>query len=42
MRIVFLGLEVGYRHLSAELEDVEDINVDVELSGPYLSVGGVF
>ncbi len=31
--------ELGYRQLSLEVEDVEDINVDADISGAYLSLG---
>lgn len=41
-RIVFLGMELGYRQLSAQLEDVEGIDVDVDMTGPYFSLGAVF
>ncbi|MCP5208921.1 MAG: TIGR04219 family outer membrane beta-barrel protein [Hahellaceae bacterium] len=41
-RLVFLGMELGYRQLSAQLEDVEGIEVDVDMSGPYFSLGAVF
>lgn len=42
MRIAFLNAELGYRVLSADLDDVNDIAVDAELKGPYLSLGLVF
>lgn len=42
LRIVFAGLELGYRQISAQLDDVEGIAVDVDHSGPYVSAGLVF
>jgi hypothetical protein len=41
-RIVFAGLELGYRQLTAQLEDVSGIDVDVDMVGPYFSLGAVF
>lgn len=32
-------LELGYRQLSIDIEDVSDIDVDAEISGAYLSTG---
>mgnify|MGYP000002157048 CR=1 FL=1 len=32
-------LELGYRQLSIDIEDVSDIDVDAEISGVYLSTG---
>ncbi len=32
-------LELGYRQMSFEIDDVEDIDVDADISGGYLSVG---
>ena len=32
-------VELGYRQISIDIEDVSDVDVDVDLSGAYLSTG---
>lgn len=33
-----LGLELGYRRMALTLDDVEDLDTDADLDGPYLSL----
>jgi outer membrane protein len=32
-------VELGYRSMAAQIEDLDDVDVDIDLSGVYLSVG---
>lgn len=41
-RLVVLDLQAGYRHFSVDVEDVEDIDVDAEMAGPFVSLGVAF
>jgi hypothetical protein len=32
------GLKLGYRQMSATLEDIEDTDADLDFKGPYLGL----
>ncbi len=36
--VAVMGVELGWRELSLDLDDVSDIDADVSISGPYLGV----
>jgi len=40
--IAVMGVELGWRQMSLELDDVSDIDADVSISGPYLGVNVQF
>lgn len=39
LRLSFADLQVGYREIQADLEDIEGIDVDIDISGPFVSAG---
>ncbi|PID41751.1 MAG: hypothetical protein CSB48_13360 [Proteobacteria bacterium] len=41
-KISFVVVEAGYRVLGAELDDVENIDFNLTLAGPFLAVGAAF
>lgn len=36
--IVDLGLELGYRHMALEVDDIDDLEADLTIDGPYAAV----
>lgn len=36
--VMVLGVEAGYRYQQLELDDVDDVSADIEISGPYLGL----